>query len=107
MLNELVLVEAELSGKKIRTFKELANNSSSCGRSLEYPFFLCYPGLIILLKYFFCEIEIVHGAFALSVIKDDWFANAWRFADTCITVNDGIEYHLIEMFPHFTHHLVA
>src|SRR5690606_10215554 len=44
---------------------------------------------------------------AVGIVKNHRLSNAWRLGESCITMNDGAEYHVLEMAAHFTHHLVA
>lgn len=66
-----------------------------------------YIGHIVALQYFFSEVQVVNRALALCIVQDSRFANAGRFTQPGVSVDDGIKDHFFKMQPHFIYYLVT
>jgi hypothetical protein len=51
---------------------------------LQRPFFLRYSCEVILLQYFFGQVQVIHGALAVGVVEDHGLAEARGFAEAGI-----------------------
>ena len=56
---------------------------------------------MVFFKDFTCQVKVVDGAGATCVMHNDGLAKAGGFAQSCVTVDDGIEHHVLEMHFHF------
>jgi hypothetical protein len=49
--------------------------------NLQRPFFLRDTGEVILLQYFFGQVQVIHGAFAVGIVEDHGLAETRGFAE--------------------------
>ena len=68
---------------------------------------LIVSSLTVLLKHFLGKVQIIRGTVADHIIQDDGLSVRRCFAESYVSLDYGVEYHFVEMFPQFPEYLVV